>query len=252
MAFTLIELLVVIAIIALLVAILVPTLSQVRELARRSVCLSNLRNITPAAHFYSRENNDLWPVIPIVEIGNNIQFNSFNYGGKTSSDYWKTHYAGRNYHTAVQRPLNQYVCQGDVPPDSPRRRLELPIYRCPSDTGTYQRRFWYGDTQLDTSVTCYDDVGTTYQMNMKWWYAGWPRNAARWKELRGLFGRARTPADFVWLFDQKMDFVVHTGYSRVGDHGGLNKAAAAFLDAHALYLEVEPGAATTSHYNLIE
>ncbi len=51
-AFTLIELLVVVAIIALLVAILVPTLSNARYQARSVVCGSNLRQIGLAFRFY--------------------------------------------------------------------------------------------------------------------------------------------------------------------------------------------------------
>jgi len=57
--FTLIELLVVIAIIALLVTILMPTLNQAKELARRSVCLSNQRNLALSVHSYALEYSGL-------------------------------------------------------------------------------------------------------------------------------------------------------------------------------------------------
>jgi prepilin-type N-terminal cleavage/methylation domain-containing protein len=53
--FTLIELLVVVAIIALLLAILMPALSQARAQSKRSVCLSNLREIGLALHAYGMQ-----------------------------------------------------------------------------------------------------------------------------------------------------------------------------------------------------
>jgi prepilin-type N-terminal cleavage/methylation domain-containing protein/prepilin-type processing-associated H-X9-DG protein len=56
--FTLIELLVVIAIIAILMAILVPTLHRAREQGQRAACLSNCKQLTMAWIMYADENND--------------------------------------------------------------------------------------------------------------------------------------------------------------------------------------------------
>jgi len=57
--FTLIELLVVVAIISLLVSILLPSLSQAKELAKRVVCASNLRALGMGMMLYVDDNNNL-------------------------------------------------------------------------------------------------------------------------------------------------------------------------------------------------
>ena len=57
-AFTLIELLVVIAIIAVLMAILFPTLNRAREQGKRASCLNNLKQLTLAWIMYADENDD--------------------------------------------------------------------------------------------------------------------------------------------------------------------------------------------------
>ncbi|WP_428390057.1 type II secretion system protein [Mucisphaera sp.] len=62
-AFTLIELLVVISVIAVLVGLLLPALSSARDVARSSVCLSNLRQAFLAIRLYADEHDGIGPAI---------------------------------------------------------------------------------------------------------------------------------------------------------------------------------------------
>jgi prepilin-type N-terminal cleavage/methylation domain-containing protein/prepilin-type processing-associated H-X9-DG protein len=59
--FTLIELLIVIAIIAVLVAIFIPTMSRMRENARRSICAGNLKTLAAGVLGWATENNGCLP-----------------------------------------------------------------------------------------------------------------------------------------------------------------------------------------------
>jgi len=60
--FTLVELLVVIGIIAVLIGILLPTLGRAREAAKRTQCLSNVRELGSALRIYAAEFKDACPI----------------------------------------------------------------------------------------------------------------------------------------------------------------------------------------------
>jgi prepilin-type N-terminal cleavage/methylation domain-containing protein len=66
-AFTLIELLVVVAIIALLVAILIPSLALAREAARKAICGTHLKGQGNAFAIYAAQYND---TLPTMQAGN--------------------------------------------------------------------------------------------------------------------------------------------------------------------------------------
>jgi len=92
-AFTLIELLVVIAIIAVLLAIIMPAMRKIKEVARETVCKSNLKNVGLAVAMYL---DDYDRKIP--NTGSSNQHQWFEADGLTyrkpgsSSTYWGIYY----------------------------------------------------------------------------------------------------------------------------------------------------------------
>lgn len=138
-----IELLVVVAIIALLVAILVPSLQRAREQAERTVCLSNLRQIGTALHSYESANGVLPGYmepyqVPSVDWVKNVSDWPIPYGGASPmhGDYYAYGHdmwflGGRtseDYNPSAENPnprkLNIYLTNAEQ------------IFKCPSDRGT--------------------------------------------------------------------------------------------------------------------
>ena len=78
-AFTLIELLVVVAIIALLVAILLPSLSAARAQAQRIVCMSNVKQFAYAFFYYCNDNDGQFPELQHAPTGGEwyVEFNKY-------------------------------------------------------------------------------------------------------------------------------------------------------------------------------
>jgi prepilin-type N-terminal cleavage/methylation domain-containing protein/prepilin-type processing-associated H-X9-DG protein len=124
--FTLIELLVVIAIIAVLMAILMPTLNRAREQGRRAACLAQLKNLTLAWLMYADENDS--------KIVNGE--GGYDRGQPGSSNYEKA-WVGKcwhdNYQTGVQLDEQQQIAQIKVGALWPYVR-EIKVYACPTGT----------------------------------------------------------------------------------------------------------------------
>ena len=93
-AFTLIELLVVIAIISVLLAILMPAMRKIKEIARETTCRSNLRSVGLAVQMYL---DDYERKIPNTRSSNGFlwfESDGFTYRepGSSGGTYWGTFY----------------------------------------------------------------------------------------------------------------------------------------------------------------
>ena len=150
--FTLVELLIVICIIALLITILLPALNRAREMSRRSVCLSNIRQLTAAWLMYADEhhgrlcncagnNNTYDPLVPLVQ--------SWFVGGDT----------GRFDNYVDPAP---FIRQGQLWP----YLRDLRVYACPDDPQNVHRAF--GPSNVAPSgaaVFVAGGIGTSYGVN---------------------------------------------------------------------------------------
>ena len=126
LGFTLIELLVVVAIISLLVSILLPSLSRAKDLARKVVCASNLRNIGLASAVYR---GDWDGVFPTSNLNTYSAFTGPGPGVNVGCGRWATGGVGGDQVASYQH----YI---DIPTEE---RIMYPyltnadIWKCPSD-----------------------------------------------------------------------------------------------------------------------
>lgn len=155
-AFTLIELLVVIAIIAILMAILMPSLNRAREQGRRAVCLSYLKSLTLAWSMYADENDEkivngeaYWgpsadPAAPVPTSGPH-----------KGEKYWVGNDCASGYATGEQRPLEIQKEAIRVGALFPYCKAEK-AYRCPTGVRGEMRTYSTGYGMNG----CFDAAGT--------------------------------------------------------------------------------------------
>ena len=144
--FTLIELLVVIAIIAILAAILFPVFAQAKEAAKKTQCLSNIKNIGTGVLLYLGDTDDKYPNTQRV--------------ADVSED--PTGISPISWHYVV----NPYVKNGQKQASANTGKLEMAggIWTCPSYPNQKQTRQYGMNLHIggDTSNYAFNDFGAKY------------------------------------------------------------------------------------------
>ena len=241
--FTLIELLVVISVIALLLAILLPSLSKASALAKRVRCGSNLKQLSLAWTTYLDDHE-----------GRFYQgsWANFDYGGwKGIKGWWP-------------RPLNKYVGLNDpinkyVGLDDPNEVMEddAKVFCCPSDRGGIPGAF--------LRDKAYRVHGTSYHTNIfligQNQCGSFSNNTAvldqKISERLPNINRSEVVnpsrllliGDYGWINQWKPKAHPYKEWKDLAEwHSKVDCHNMAFLDGHAKFLNIRKGYYVTSEY----
>lgn len=142
-AFTLIELLIVIAVVAILAAFLFPVFSHVRERARRTQCLSNLRQLGIATFQYAQDSDDRYPYA-----GDPSDLNTDVWKTWKNGEYWPAISQMQTNHQTLPNVMAGYVKDRD-------------LWHCPDDSG-FDMGGSFEDIPLAAHPSCFEAFGMSY------------------------------------------------------------------------------------------
>lgn len=273
-AFTMIELVMVLVIFTLLAHLMLPVMKQRWNADGLSQSLNNVRQILQATGQYRLASADRVPMRACGYSGGQITggWDSWNFAGKNNSQFWIGSAFDESAYGRFLNPFLQaevaavpagYVNTGSgstwtfndgTPTFAQRESFQVPVCKSPGDLATRQRQ-WPNPT---AGISAYDDVGTSYFLNMRWWTSPGspPANfTARYNAgtqainttVRGPFG-IRPTNDFVWIHDQTADVVSNLNGIVQGEFGGRNMSVAGYLDGRCAYLQIANNAMSGPGY----
>ena len=269
-AFALVELACLVVLAAVLLIVLVGVGHGSRRAAGIQASVDRLRRISWAGQAYHLDNAGQAPMRMYgYNQGSVVNgWDGWFVGGKNCGVFWIPSFD----ESAYSRPLNPYLYAGAIPvpagyvntgagstwtfnPGHPalpdRMGLQLEVFHSPGDRATRERNW----PNADPTISGYDDIGTSYPVNMRWWDdPTLPHSSftAQYNEGSRRIGLAFDGANpnYVWIGDQTMDVAPYFNTATPGEWGKPNASVVGFADGRVQYTHLVPNASSGPGYTL--